>query len=198
MQSPFGGWRHHLARWEACHWIRGSQSSPMNPVPLPPPQFGGAAKGKRLNGQARRLTSSHLEVLCRTSTGDYKAPLCCELLMKGLLFRVLLSHRSAGGRWCRKAPKGGSHRRWLITVVHIIPYDTESKSRNADFISIARRAIHNPRPARPSNLRTLRTFGAQPRQSSRHRRVQWRSRIGGGERSEPIRRMPIMPYGTER
>ena len=35
-----------------------------------PPQFGGAAKGKRLNGQARRLTSPHLEVLCRTSTGD--------------------------------------------------------------------------------------------------------------------------------
>ena len=72
-----------------------------------PPQFGGAAKGKRLNGQARRLTSPHLEVLCRTSTGDYKAPLCCELLMKGLLCGFLLSHRSAGGRWCRKAPKGG-------------------------------------------------------------------------------------------
>ena len=83
--SPFGGWRHHLARWEACHWIRGPWGSPMNPVPLPPPQFGGAAKGKRLNGQARRLTSPHLEVLCRTSTGDYKAPLCCELLMRGLL-----------------------------------------------------------------------------------------------------------------
>ena len=66
--SPFGGWRHHLARWEACHWIRGSRGSPMNPVPLPPPQFGGTAKGKRLNGQARRLTSPHLEVLCRTST----------------------------------------------------------------------------------------------------------------------------------
>ena len=43
----------------------------MNPVPLPPPQFGGAAKGKRLNGQARRLTSPHLEVLCRTSTVLY-------------------------------------------------------------------------------------------------------------------------------
>ena len=28
-------------------------------------------KGKRLNGQARRLTSPHVEVLCRTSTGDY-------------------------------------------------------------------------------------------------------------------------------
>ena len=83
-------------RWEACHWIRGSQSSPMNPVPLPPPQFGGAAKGKRLNGQARRLTSPHLEVLCRTSTGDYKAPLCCELLMKGLLFRALFCPRLRG------------------------------------------------------------------------------------------------------
>ena len=83
-----------------------------------PPQFGGAAKGKRLNGQARRLTSPHLEVLCRTSTGDYKAPLCCELLMKGLLCGSLLSHRSAGGRWCRKAPKGGkSHRRWLVIWV---------------------------------------------------------------------------------
>ena len=83
-------------RWEACHWIRGSRGSPMNPVPLPPPQFGGAAKGKRLNGQARRLTSPHLEVLCRTSTGDYKAPLCCELLMKGLLFRALFCPRLRG------------------------------------------------------------------------------------------------------
>ena len=57
--------------------------------------------------------------------GHYKAPLCCELLMKGLLFRALLSHRSAGGRWCRKAPKGGSHRRWLIDVMLIMSYDTE-------------------------------------------------------------------------
>ena len=40
MHSPFGGWRHHLSRWEACHWIRGSRGSPMNPVPLPPPQAG--------------------------------------------------------------------------------------------------------------------------------------------------------------
>ena len=27
MHSPFGGWRHHLARWEACHWIRGSPTA---------------------------------------------------------------------------------------------------------------------------------------------------------------------------
>ena len=105
MQSPFGGWRHHLARWEACHWIRGSQSSPMNPVPLPPPQFGGAAKGKRLNGQARRLTSPHLEVLCRTSTGDYKAPLCCELLMKRV-FRGVLFCPPDGGKVRRSRIRG--------------------------------------------------------------------------------------------
>ena len=69
--------------------------------------------------------------------GHYKAPLCCELLMKGSLFRALLSHRSAGGRWCRKAPKGGSHRRWLIVVMLFMTYDTARSSRNADFISIA-------------------------------------------------------------
>ena len=68
----------------------------MNPVPLPPPQFGGAAKGKRLNGQARRLTSPHLEVLCRTSTGDYKAPLCCELLMKRVFRGVLFCPLNRG------------------------------------------------------------------------------------------------------
>ena len=123
MHSPFGGWRHHLARWEACHWIRGSRGSPMNPVPLPPPQFGGAAKGKRLNGQARRLTSPHLEVLCRTSTGDYKAPLCCELLMKGLLFRALFCplHRGKSGA----ARIGGGERNEPITVMVILPYDTK-------------------------------------------------------------------------
>ena len=73
---------HVSSRWFPLWWLapppcpvrsmsldsRVAYSSPMNPVPLPPPQFGGAAKGKRLNGQARRLTSSHLEVLCRTST----------------------------------------------------------------------------------------------------------------------------------
>ena len=38
--------------------------------------------------------------------GHYKAPLCCEPLMKGLLCRALLSHRSAGGRWWHQPPKG--------------------------------------------------------------------------------------------
>ena len=123
--SPFGGWRHHLSRWEACHWIRGSRGSPMNPVPLPPPQFSGAAKGKRLNGQARRLTSPHLEVLCRTSTGDYKAPLCCELLMKGLLFRALLSHRSAGEGGAVRHQRGEKPPEVADRRMLFMPYDVE-------------------------------------------------------------------------
>ena len=45
--------------------------------------------------------------------------------------------------------RGESHRRWLIDVMLFMTYDTESQSRNADFISIARRAIHNPRGRRP-------------------------------------------------
>ena len=40
-------------------------------------------------GRLGALLRPHLEVLCRISTGDYKAPLCCELLMKGLFFRAL-------------------------------------------------------------------------------------------------------------
>ena len=90
---------------------------------------------------------------------------------------------------------------------------TESQSRNADFISIAREGNpppsapqallplerkrtqpfdktcggaaplflicgasrhHNPRPEGPSNLRTFRTLGAQPRQPSHRRCVQAR------------------------
>ena len=81
--------------------------------------------------------------------------------------------------------RGESHRRWLITVMLIMSYDTERKSRNADFISIARRAIRNPRPKGPSNLRTLRPSGrsilrtfpsepfepCEPYEPSRRRRV---------------------------
>ena len=64
----------------------------------------------------------------------------------------------------RRSRIGGGERSEPISRMLIMPYDIESKSRNADFISIARRAIHNPRANGPSNLRTLRTLGAKPRQ----------------------------------
>ena len=76
---------------------------------------------------------------CPRKRGHYKTPLCCEPLMKGLLFRALLSHHTVGGRWCRKAPKGGgSHRRWLIDVMLFMTYDADRLIRNAGFILIAR------------------------------------------------------------
>jgi len=53
----------------------------------------------------------------------------------------------------------GDERSKPMTRMLIMPYGTESKSRNADFLSIALRAIHNPRPEGPSNLRTLRPMG---------------------------------------
>ena len=49
---PFGASRHHL----------------------PPRGIGRATKGKRLYGQARRLTSPDLHILCRMCTVDNKAP----------------------------------------------------------------------------------------------------------------------------
>ena len=149
-------------RWEACHWIRGSRGSPMNPVPLPP------------QGETRdmeRKTGRHiLHVPFRCSPlwwlapppfprkrGHYKASLCCELLMKGLLFRALFCPLNRGKSGAARI--GGGERSEPISRMVILPYDTESKSRNADFISIARRAIRHPRPERPSNLRTLRPIG---------------------------------------
>ena len=50
---PFGGWRHHLARWEACHY---SQSS------------GRISIGRRLYGQARRQRIRPCVFLCRIRT----------------------------------------------------------------------------------------------------------------------------------
>ena len=56
------------------------------------------------------------------------------------------------------SPFGGERSEPIRRMLNML-YDIESQSRNADFISIARRAIHNPRPEGPSNLRTLRPIG---------------------------------------
>jgi len=80
MHSPFGGWRHHL-------------SAPVGSMSL--------------DWRVAGLPYESSSFATPTSWGHYKAPLCCELLMKGLFCGSLLSHRSAGGKWCRKTPKGG-------------------------------------------------------------------------------------------
>ena len=63
-----------------------------------------------------------------TSWGHYKAPLCCERLMKGMLRGALFCplHRGKSGA----ARIGGGERSEPITRMPIKPYDTESKSRN--------------------------------------------------------------------
>ena len=67
--------------------------------------------------------------------GHYKAPLCCELLMKRLLLRALFCPLNRGKSGTARI--GGGERSEPITRMLIMPYGTESKSRNADFISIA-------------------------------------------------------------
>ena len=77
---PFGALRHHL----------------------PPRGIGRATKGKRLYGQARRLTSPDLHILCRMCTVDNKA-------LKGSLFicdSTVSTGYSAPAKW-------GWQRNWI-------------------------------------------------------------------------------------
>ena len=85
--------------------------------------------------------------------------------MKGMLRGVLFCplHRGKSGA----ARIGGGERSEPISRMLIITYDTESKSRNADFISIAAERqsatlgakgpvkLKNPPAVRPVNLKNL-------------------------------------------
>ena len=139
---------------------RVAYSSPMNPVPLPPPQFGGATKGKRLNGQARRLSSPHLEVLCRTSTGDNKAPLCCELLMKGLLFRALFCPRLRGKSGA--AGKGEASAASQSAECQSSPMTLKVNPVTLTLCSSPVRAIPQPSARRAVKLKNLPAHRAGP------------------------------------
>ena len=83
--------------------------------------------------------------------GHNKVPLCCELLMRGLLFRALFFPPNRGKSGAARI--GGGERSEPITRVLIMPYDTESQSRNADFILIADRAIPQPSGQRTVKLK---------------------------------------------
>ena len=58
----------------------------------------------------------------------YKAPLCCERLMKGMLRGVLFCPLLAGE--VRRSRIGGGERSEPVSRIVILPYDTKSKSRN--------------------------------------------------------------------
>ena len=81
----------------------------------------------------------------------------------------------------RQSRIGGGERSEPISRMIIIPYDIESQSRNADFVSIARKGNPQPSgPKAPSNLRTLRPIGPvhlknlHARRSIRHHRIRRR------------------------
>ena len=84
-------------------------------------------------------------------------------------------------------------------------YDTESKSRNADFKNCGEAATTTLGPQGPVKLKNppaagrsiLRTFPLNPLNPHAVGVSNGAARIGGGERSELIRRMLIMSYDTE-
>ena len=81
--------------------------------------------------------------------------------------------------------RGESHRRWLITVMLFMSYDTESQSRNADFISIAaerqsttlglkgRQTYEPSGPKGPVNLKNLFPMSPMNLLNPGHRVAPW-------------------------
>ena len=69
--------------------------------------IGRATKGKRLYGQARRLSSPDLHILCRMCTVDNKAPQSNPFTQRIAKNKV----PPPGGRWWRQPPKGVHFRR---------------------------------------------------------------------------------------
>ena len=74
---------------------------------FPPRCIGRATKGKRLYGQARRLTSPDLHILCRMCTVDNKAPQSNPFTQRIAKNKV----PPRGKRWWRQPPKGVHFRR---------------------------------------------------------------------------------------
>ncbi len=94
-------------RWHDKHYDDEPPSVAFPPlVPygttFPPRGIGRATKGKRLYGQARRLTSPDLHILCRMCTVDNKAPQSNPFTQRIAKNKV----PPPGGRWWRQPPKG--------------------------------------------------------------------------------------------
>ena len=86
------------------------------------PSAYGTSPRESVSHDSQVAALSYESCLLATPEGEVLAALCLVILMRSLLIGALLSHRSAGGRWCRKAPKGEkppqaapSHRLAFIT-----------------------------------------------------------------------------------
>ena len=125
--------------WHEKHYV--DQPPPVAFPPLVPygttfPRgIGRATKGKRLYGQARRLTSPDLHILCRMCTVDNEAPrgnlpICDSIVSTGY------SAPACGGKVVAPATKGGQtgmvHE--VYDALFFSPYPSfplEGKSREA-------------------------------------------------------------------
>ena len=75
-------------------------------APPSPRCIGRATKGRRLYGQARRLTSPDLHILCRMCTVDNKAPRGCNIICGSILCTGCCAP-ACGGKVVAPATKGG-------------------------------------------------------------------------------------------
>ena len=102
---------------EACGFISKNSIAMISSLrPLPPPLvpsapplprcIGRATKGKRLYGQARRLTSPDLHILCRMCTVDNKAPYNIPFIC-GSKVSTCCCPTACGGEGGGEATKGG-------------------------------------------------------------------------------------------
>ena len=142
LQPGFRPWENHTTALRAR-----KRHSPLPAARDFPRSSVGRQKESALMGRLGALLRPTWRSYAGPPQWHYKAPLCCELLMKGMLRGVLFCPLQRGQSGAARI--GGGERSEPVSRMLIKPYDTDSQSRNADFISIARRAIRNPRGQRP-------------------------------------------------
>ena len=94
---------------------------------LAPPPSPRSSVGRQKESALMGRLSALLHPTWRSYAGPpqwhYKAPLCCELLMKGLLFRALFFPLNRGKSGAARI--GGGERNEPVSRIVILPYDTE-------------------------------------------------------------------------
>ena len=132
----------HL-RWLSPLWCLTAPPSPRG--------IGRATKGKRLYGQARRLTSPDLHILCRMCTVDNKAPQSNPFTQRIAKNKV----PPPGGRWWRQPPKGVHFPRPQggCMVLYKLAPSINLEAPSTTLSGIAAVKLKNPRGDSPVKLK---------------------------------------------
>ena len=153
--------------------------SPLGCLTAPPfPRgIGRATKGKRLYGQARRLTSPDLHILCRMCTVDNKAPQSNPFTQRIAKNKV----PPPGGKVVAPATKRGAfptparaviwfYTNWRLLSIHRRPTATlapKGETTHYDLcVALLLQIMFAVHARGASNLSPLRTFGPAGRQPS--------------------------------